>query len=66
MTVKKIAPSPVTADEIAEYRKRIEKLEGYFFTANDVNMDKRNITLRITDELTLVNPTLKSVSDDYG
>ena len=65
MTVKKIAPSPVTADEIAEYRKRIEKLEGYFFTANDVNMDKRIITLRITDELTLVNPTLKSVSDDY-
>ena len=65
MIVKKIAPSPVTADEIAEYRKRIEKLEGYFFTANDVNMDKRIITLRITDELTLVNPTLKSVSDDY-
>ena len=65
MKIKKIQPSSVTAEEIAEYRNRISKLPGNFFTANDVNMDKRIITLRLEDELTLVNPTLKSVSDDY-
>ena len=59
MIIKKIEQSPVTAEDIKLYKEKTSKLSGYMFTANDVNMNKRIISLRLTDdELILVNPTL--------
>lgn len=60
MIIKKIEQSPVTAEDIKLYKEKTSKLKGYMFTANDVNMDKRIVSLRLTeeDELILVNPTL--------
>ena len=64
MKIKKIEYTPITQEDVIEYRNRIQKLEGNFFTANDVNMDKRIITIRINEELTLVNPRLKEQPQD--
>ena len=60
MIIKKIEPSSVTAEDIKVYKERTSKLKGYMFTANDVNMDKRIISLRLTEdeELVLVNPKI--------
>ena len=60
MIIKKIEQSPVTAEDIKLYKEKTSKLKGYMFTANDVNMDKRIVSLRLTeeDELILVNPTI--------
>lgn len=60
MIIKKIEPSSVTAEDIKLYKEKTSKLKGYMFTANDVNMDKRIVSLRLTedDELILVNPTI--------
>jgi hypothetical protein len=61
MKVQKINQSPITSDDVVEYKEAINKLEGIMFNASDVNMDKRIITIRlgnIEDELTLVNPTI--------
>ena len=64
MIIKKIQQSPITADDIKIYKERTSKLKGYMFTANDVNMDKRIISLRLVDdELVLVNPTLVEHSE---
>ena len=64
MIIKKIQQSPVTADDIKVYKERTSKLKGYMFTANDVDMDKRIISLRLVDdELVLVNPTLVEHSE---
>ena len=64
MIIKKIQQSPVTADDIKIYKERTSKLKGYMFTANDVDMDKRIISLRLVDdELVLVNPTLVEHSE---
>lgn len=59
MIIKKIEQSPVTTDDIKLYKEKTSKLKGYMFTANDVDMDKRIISLRLTDdELVLVNPKI--------
>jgi hypothetical protein len=64
MIIKKIQQSPITADDIKIYKERTSKLKGYMFTANDVDMDKRIISLRLVDdELVLVNPTLVEHSE---
>ena len=66
MKVQKINESPITQDEIADYKNKISKLDGYMFTASDVDIDKRIITIRlgnIEDELTLVNPKITKTSD---
>jgi hypothetical protein len=64
MIIKKIEPSSVTAEDIKVYKEKTSKLKGYMFTANDVNMDKRIISLRLQDEdLILVNPKIVETSD---
>jgi hypothetical protein len=65
MIIKKIEQSPVTAEDIKLYKEKTSKLKGYMFTANDVNMNKRIVSLRLTeeDELILVNPTLVQHSE---
>lgn len=66
MKIKKIEESQITADDIQLYKDSIKKLKGVVFTANDVNLDKRIITIRlgnVEDELTLVNPKISGYSD---
>jgi hypothetical protein len=66
MKVQKINQSPITSDDVVEYKEAIYKLEGFVFNANDVNIDKRIITIRIgnkEEELTLVNPTILKATE---
>lgn len=66
MKIKKIEQSEITADDIQLYKDAIKKLKGFIFTANDVNINKRIITIRlgnVEDELTLVNPMIANYSD---
>jgi hypothetical protein len=66
MKVQKINQSPITQEDITEYRGKISKLDGYVFNAADINMDKRIITIRlgnIEDQLILVNPTVVKTSE---
>ncbi len=67
MKVQKINQSPITQEDISEYKNRVSKLEGVIFNASDVDMDKRIISIRLgnkEDELTLVNPKLLKHSDE--
>lgn len=66
MKIKKIETSEITAEDIQLYKDSVKKLKGFVFTANDVNIDKRIITIRlgnVEDELTLVNPKIAGYSD---
>jgi hypothetical protein len=66
MKIKKINQAPITTDDITSYKEAISKLEGFMFTAADIDMDKRIITIRlgtIEDELTLVNPVIEKTSE---
>jgi hypothetical protein len=66
MKVQKINQSPITSDDVVEYKEAIDKLEGVLFNANDVNINKRIITIRLgnkEDQLTLVNPTIIKATD---
>ena len=66
MKVQKINQSSVTNEDIAEYRNKTGKLDGYMFTATDINMDKRIISIRLgnkEDELVLVNPKIIKTSE---
>ena len=66
MKVQKINESSITDKDISNYKESISKLEGFMFTAADVNIDKRIITIRlgnIEDELTLVNPVVLKESE---
>jgi len=64
MKIQKINESPITQEDIALYKESISKLDGFMFTASD--MDKRIITIRlgsVEDELTLVNPVIEKTSE---
>jgi hypothetical protein len=66
MKIHKISESSITAEDIAKYKEAISKLDGYMFTALEVGMDKRIITIRlgnVDDELTLVNPKIIKTSE---
>jgi hypothetical protein len=66
MKVHKIKESPITQDDISDYKNKISKLEGFMFTAADANIDKRIVTIRlgnVEDELTLVNPIIEKTSE---
>ena len=66
MKVQKINESLIESDDIVIYKEKISELEGIVFTAADVEMDKRIITIRLgnkEDELTLVNPKIINRSD---
>ena len=67
MKVKKIEKSVITNDDISNYKKAISTLSGFMFSALDVNIDKRIITIRlgnVEDELTLVNPKVVKYSEN--
>ena len=67
MKVKKIEKSVITNDDISNYKKAISTLSGFMFSALDVNIDKRIITIRlgnVEDELTLVNPIIEKTADN--
>ena len=67
MKVKRIEFTSVTTDELNQYKEKISKLSGIAFSALDVNMDKRIITIRFGgeyDELTLVNPKVTETSKE--
>jgi peptide deformylase len=66
MKVQKIKESAITQDDIADYKNKISKLDGYVFNASDINIDKRIVSIRIgniEDELVLVNPKVEKTSD---
>jgi len=65
MKIKRINQSSVTTNELSDYNNKISKLNGIGFTANDVDIDKRIITLRLVEDtpLTLVNPIVVATSD---
>ena len=67
MKVQKINEGPITQEDIAQYKEAISKLEGFMFTAADVNIDKRIITIRlgnVEDELILVNPKIEKTAEN--
>ena len=67
MKIKRVKPTPVTTDELNHYKKLISNLEGIAFSALDVGLDKRIITLRFGgeyEELTMVNPTVTEKSEE--
>lgn len=67
MIVKRVEKTPVTNEELSEYKERISKLDKEFaVNALDVGMDKRIVTIKFGgeyDDLTLVNPVVTEVSD---
>lgn len=66
MKIKLIDEAPIEAYDIEMYKLKISKLKGVMFTANDIDMNKRIISLRIIgdDDLILINPKINKVSDD--
>ena len=68
MIVKRIEKTPVTNEELAEYKEKISKLENeYAVNASDVGMDKRIVTIKFGgeyDDLTLVNPKVTETSKE--
>jgi peptide deformylase len=66
MKIKKINEAPISAEDVSSYKSSIANLNGIVFSAADVSLDKRIITIRLgnkEDELTLVNPKVVSLSD---
>jgi peptide deformylase len=68
MIVKIIKKTPVTNEELNEYKERISKLDKeYAVNALDVGMDKRIVTIKFGgeyDDLTLVNPIVTETSEE--
>jgi len=66
MKVQKIEESKISQDDISRYKDAISKLNGFMFTALDVSMNLRIVTIRlgnVEDELTLVNPKIVKTSE---
>jgi len=67
MIVKRVERTPVTNEELNEYKERISKLDKeYAVNALDVGMDKRIVTIKFGgeyDDLTLVNPIVTETSE---
>jgi hypothetical protein len=68
MIIKRIERTPVTNEELNEYKEKISKLENeYAVNASDVGMDKRIVTIKFGgeyDDLTLVNPKVTETSKE--
>ena len=68
MIVKIIKKTPVTNEELNEYKERISKLENeYAVNASDVGIDNRIVTIKFGgdyDDLTLVNPIVTETSEE--
>jgi hypothetical protein len=65
MKVKLIKSSPIDTSDIETYKLKTSKLKGVVFNSNDVDMDKRIISVRLVDDndLVLVNPIVLKQSD---
>jgi hypothetical protein len=67
MIVKRVEKTPVTNEELNEYKERISKLDKeHAVNALDVGMDKRIVTIKFGgeyDDLTLVNPIVTETSE---
>lgn len=71
MRIHKIAPSTITSDDIKAYEKAIFGVKGIMFTASDVGIDKRIITVRTPTKegfngLTLVNPVVVETKEPFA
>jgi hypothetical protein len=66
MKVKLIKPSSITNDDIELYKEKTSKLKGVAFTSNDINLDKRIVSIRLMgdSDLILVNPKIIKTSDN--
>jgi hypothetical protein len=67
MKIKRVEKTPVTTEELNEYKQKTSNIKDIAFNALDVGIDKRIVTLRFGgeyDELTLVNPVVTEVSDE--
>lgn len=64
MKVKYINESSIENEDIELYRERTSKLKGYYFTANDVGIDKRIVSVRVLGDadLILINPKIVNTS----
>lgn len=60
MIISKVAESKVTSSDLEEYKKETEHIKKKWFTALDVNLNKRIISLNFDEDetLTLVNPKI--------
>ena len=67
MIVKRVEKTPVTNEELNEYKERISKLDKeYAVNALDVGINKRIVTIKFGgeyDDLTLVNPIVTETSE---
>jgi len=67
MKIKRVEATPVSNEELNQYKEKISKLKGIAFNGPDVGMDKRIITIRFGgeyEELTLTNPRVTEVSKE--
>jgi hypothetical protein len=67
MKIKRVEATPISNEELNQYKEKISKLEGIAFNGPDVGIDKRIITIRFGgeyEELTLTNPRVTEVSDE--
>ena len=67
MKIKRIEQSPISKEDIDNYKLLVQQREGMMHTANDVGIDKRIITFRPDtkeNELTLVNPRIIEGTDN--
>ena len=65
MKTKLINDTKVSDGELNLYRERISKykLNRYAYTAIDVGMDKRIITVNVNEEITFINPRIVEQSE---
>ena len=67
MKIKRVERTPVTTEELNQYKEKVSKLNGFAFNALDVGMEKQIITLNFGgeyEELTLVNPIVTEKSEE--
>jgi len=67
MKIKRVEATPISNEELNQYKEKISKLDGIAFNGPDVGIDKRIITIRFGgeyEELTLTNPRVTEVSDE--
>ncbi len=64
MRVKEIKNTTVSDAELNQYRGRVSKykLDKWAYTALDVGMDKRIVTVNVQEEITFINPRITDQS----
>lgn len=66
MIVKYISESLIETSDIDFYKEKTSKLKGFVFNANDIDLNKRIISVRVIgdDDLILVNPKIVNTSNN--